>query len=156
VGYIDRQDLVATGTYTLLFLPDTGSGGNIVVTLNSLTDVTGTLTIDGPAVTTTISVPGQDARETFSGTAAQQLTLQIGVPDPASGLSTLAQGTVFVQRPDGSTLAQQDLTSGSVQLVLPALPVSGLYTVVVDPVSVQGSLEAGACRTGGEAVYRGL
>jgi hypothetical protein len=62
--------LPATGTYTLFFNPDAAQTGSATITLYSAGDLTGPITADGTGVPVSIAIPGQNARLTFSGTAA--------------------------------------------------------------------------------------
>jgi hypothetical protein len=77
--FVDSAGLPLTGTYTIGI--DAGaSTGSVAVKLDNASDVTGTITIDGPTVTVTTTTPGQDGRWTFSGPAGQTAT-QAGCED---------------------------------------------------------------------------
>lgn len=124
--------LPVTGIYSVLIDPTAfrAATGNMNVTLATQpADVTGSLTADGPSLTLTTGVPGQDARATFAGTAGQKLNLQINpVTIPAS--------TVLINNPDGTALVQQTSVDARGWFIeLPDLPQSGTYTVLVVPVS---------------------
>lgn len=125
---IDTQVLPATGTYAILIDPTVTYTGNVTLTLYNTADVTGTIAIDGTAVSPTITTPGQRARYTFTGTAGQWVSL---------GLSsiTIASSAVSMLKPDGTTLVSTTIGTGGGSLdPTTALPTSGTYTVVVDPV----------------------
>jgi hypothetical protein len=86
--------------------------------------------VGDPAQTVAITRPGQTARYTFSGTAAQLLHLGWSSAVVAGG------ATVFVSilKPDGTTLASGSFVNGaSGGFDLPSLPATGTYTVVLDP-----------------------
>src|SRR5690606_8901591 len=86
--------------------------------------------IDAPAITVTISYPGQQARVTFAGIAEQKVLIDI------SNVTTDGGG-VSVLHPDGSRILDYGLfNSGGLPdgIVWPlTLPVTGTYTVVIDP-----------------------
>jgi YD repeat-containing protein len=58
-----------------LFTGGTGTGGATFTLHNVPADVTGTLTINGPAAPVNITAPGQNSSFTFTGTAGQVVTL---------------------------------------------------------------------------------
>jgi YD repeat-containing protein len=133
--FIDNKTLPATGAYTILVNPVDMHTGNATLTLYNVADVTGSLTIGEPPVSTTILYPGQRSRLTFSGTAGQKVSLQ--------GLNnTMGLLTLSIQNPDGTTL----ITIGGAISTAPwidtkTLPATGAYTVIVDPQStVIGSM----------------
>ncbi len=128
-SFLDVPLLPVAGTYTLLVDPQGTSTGGATVTLNDATDVTGTITADGTATSVTTTTPGQNARLTFSGTSGQRVSLQ------ATNITVLA-GTVSVLKPDGTTLSSTSFSSGgSFFIDVQTLPVTGTYTVFVDPSS---------------------
>jgi YD repeat-containing protein len=128
-GVIDTQVLPTSGTYALLVDPSSTYTGNVTLTLYNQADVTGTITIDGTTVTPTLTVPGQRARYTFTGTAGQWVNL---------GLSSVSitSSTISLLKPDGTTLVSNTISTagGSVDPTT-ALSTTGTYTIVVDPVS---------------------
>jgi YD repeat-containing protein len=128
-GVIDTQVLPTSGTYAILVDPSSTYTGNVTLTLYNMADVTGSITIDGSSVTPTLTVPGQRARYTFTGTAGQWVNL---------GLSSvsLTSSTVSMLKPDGTTLVSTSIsTSGGSLDPTTALPTTGTYTIVVDPAS---------------------
>lgn len=129
-GALDSQVLPVTGTYAILVDPLDLATGNMTLTLYGTADVTGTITIDGTTVTPTLTVPGQRARYTFSGTAGQWVNL---------GMTsvTINSSTVSILKPDGTTLVSTFIgTSGGSLDPTTTLPTSGTYTIVVDPVGL--------------------
>src|SRR5262249_15237673 len=69
--FIDTQTLPVSGSYTVLIDPSGNGTGQTTVNLYNVVDVTGTLTLGGSAVNVSITVPGQNASYTFSGTTGQ-------------------------------------------------------------------------------------
>src|SRR6185295_18153413 len=125
-GFIDTQTLPVDGTYTILIDPNGTNTGNMTLTLYNVVDVTGTITPNGPAVNVTTTIPGQNAKLTFAGTAGQRMSIK--------GSTTLsACWSVGLYQPDGSQVTNL-FSCGSTLFIDPqTLPVSGTYTVLVDP-----------------------
>lgn len=126
--FVEPVILPTTGTYTLVidgFVYNVGSATAFVFNVPS--DVSGSITPGGSDVNVTLSA-GQNAKLTFSGTANQRVAVKV--------ISTIASRTVKILKPDSSLLAQvQSLNQGSLTwLDTVALPTTGTYTVVVDPV----------------------
>jgi YD repeat-containing protein len=124
-GFIDSQFMPMNGYYTILLNPG-GNTGSLTLTLNDATEInSGVLTFGGPPVSVTTAA-GQNARLTFSGTASQRATLNItNVTWPISFVTIL--------KPDGQTLTSTNLSSSGGVIDIQTLPVSGTYTVLVDP-----------------------
>lgn len=124
---IDSQVLPTTGTYAILIDPSVTYTGNVTVTLYNVADVTGTISIDGTAVSPTITTPGQRARYTFTGTAGQWVSFGFSTV-------TITSSTVSVLKPDGTLWSSTTIgTSGGSLDPSTVLPTTGTYTVVVDP-----------------------
>jgi hypothetical protein len=126
-AFMDGQNLPITGTYTLGIDPG-GTTGSINLTLLNATDVTGTIAFGTPTTVAT-TVPGQNARYTFSGTAAQQVSVSL----TNSTYTGCAGVNVSVLKPDGTTLSSTGLCGGSGFIDSVTLPVTGTYTLVIDP-----------------------
>jgi RHS repeat-associated protein len=120
---LDMAALPTTGVYTVVVNPVNNGTGTYTLTLS--TPVTGILFVDGPAVSISITRPGQDARLDFSGTAGLPLSLTVNTPSSKAGIA-------YIYKPDTALL-----TSGSVNgtslLHLGTLPSTGSYTVRVNP-----------------------
>ncbi|MCC6141993.1 MAG: RHS repeat protein [Nitrospira sp.] len=126
---VDSQVLPTTGTYAILIDPSVTYTGNVTVTLYNVADLTGTIALDGATVTPTLTVPGQRARYTFTGTAGQWVT---------AGFSSVSitSSSVSLLKPDGTTFVSTAIgTSGGSLDPTTVLPSTGIYTVLVDPVS---------------------
>ncbi|HEY3069863.1 MAG TPA: Ig-like domain-containing protein [Gaiellaceae bacterium] len=128
-GFIDRKTLSVTGTYTIVVDPQSSAVGATTLTLYSVpADVTGSITPGGAAVTVTTTVPGQNAKLTFAGTAARRISLKVG--------PTCCSVKITILNPDGTALvAATSFTSTGGFIDRKTLPVTGTYTIVVDPQS---------------------
>jgi YD repeat-containing protein len=73
--FVNTVTLAQTGTYTIFIDPQSTATGGVTVQVNNDSDLTGTITPGGSAVTVTTTVPGQDARLTFTGAANQHVSL---------------------------------------------------------------------------------
>jgi hypothetical protein len=124
--FIEPVTLATTGTYTIFIDPQGAATGTTTVTLNNDADVTGTISIDGASVTATTTVPGQDARLTFSAPAGQRIVLQV------SNVS-IPQALVQLLKPDGTMQTYVGInngTSGQVFFIdLQTLATAGTYTL---------------------------
>jgi subtilisin family serine protease len=133
-GFVDTRTLPATGHYRILVDPQASATGSMTLTLYDVPpDVSTTITPGGAPVTvTTGPVPGQNATLTFAGTANQRVSLKLS--NVTIGTSTCCSARVSILKPDGSTLvfATPFGTSGGF-VDTRALPVSGTYTILVDP-----------------------
>ena len=126
-GALDTQVLPVSGTYAILVDPSTTYTGNATLTLYGTADITGTIALDGANVSSSLTVPGQRARYTFTGTAGQWINLGM-----TSG--TIASGTISLLKPDGSTFVSTSFGAGGGSLdPTAAIPLTGTYTVLVDP-----------------------
>lgn len=126
---VDAQVLPTSGTYAVLIDPELSYTGNVKLALYKAPDLTGTIMPDEVMVTPTLTVPGQRALYTFNGTAGQWVNLGL------TGVS-IASSTVSLLKPDGSKLASTTIgPSGGSLDPDTALPQTGTYTIVVDPVS---------------------
>ncbi len=125
-GKFDLMNLPTTGTYTLLIVPAGTGTGQATVSLKQ--EASGTLTIDGAALTTSLSA-GQNGRYSFSGTAGQRLGLGMsGVTVSPAGSSV----PVTIYKPDGSVFPScGSLLAAGSKCNLPALPTTGTYKVLV-------------------------
>jgi YD repeat-containing protein len=126
--FIDTTSLPTTGTYTILVDPYAANTGSATLRLyNVPNDVTATMTIGGAAVSVTTTVPGQNARVTFSGTATQRINLTVSNV-------TITESYISILKPDGSTLVSPTYFGiGGGTIGPTTLPVTGTYTVFVDP-----------------------
>ena len=124
--FIDGRTLPSTGTYAIVFDPAYTDTGSATFTLYDASDVTATVTLGGPAVNVTTTVPGQNAKLTFDGSAGQQVTVHVRN-------NNLYNVTVSLVAPDGTVLTSNYATGSTMDLATQTLPTAGTYTVVVDP-----------------------
>jgi len=128
-AFVDSTTLPVTGVYTVVVDPGGAMTGNGTLGVYLFTDLTGTINI-GSQVSIPTSIPGQNVRYTFSGTAGQQVTAVLN--------STYNQGywpvTLSIVKPDGTTLgANTPELGGNTSVGSLTLPTSGMYTVLIDP-----------------------
>jgi hypothetical protein len=126
--FIDTQTLPTAGTYAIPLDPDAANIGNATMTLYDVpADASGTITAGGSSVSLTVSVPGHNPYVTFSGTANQQVQLNVtGVTIPWS--------LVSVTKPDGSALISPTWVNTNGKLFnTQTLPVTGTYKIIIDP-----------------------
>jgi YD repeat-containing protein len=125
--FINPVTLPAAGTYTLKLDPSDTAVGSVTLTLYDVPpDVTGSIAIGDPPTTMTMTVPGQNGRFTFAGTAGQLATVRV----TANAIGTT---TVRLRRPDGSSFTSAASSASSFNLPQRTLPVTGTYMVEVDP-----------------------
>ena len=124
-GTLDTAPLPATGTYTFFLKPRPSWQGSATLTLSEEISA-GAITIGGAPVTVSITRAGVRARLTFSGTAGQRLDLGL------TGI-TISSSTVSILNPDGTTLVSANAGTPDTALDTPPLPVTGTYTILVDP-----------------------
>jgi len=83
-------------------------------------------------VTVTTTVPGQNVRPTFSGTAAQRISLKL--TSVSIGTSSCCSVRVSILNPDGSTLVSPTFVGTAGGFIdVQTLATTGTYTIVVDP-----------------------
>ncbi len=137
-GFIDQQILPMDGTYQIAFVPADNETGSATLTLYNVLDVAAAIVPGGPPVTVTTTVPGQNARVTFSGAAGQRVALNVSF---GAGLYPGSCNYLSIQNPDGTPLLNQTLECGpsffSDALVLPA---AGTYVITMSP----GELSVGS------------
>jgi YD repeat-containing protein len=129
VAFMEPRTLPVTGSYTVLVDPDVYYLGTVMVRAFRVADIAGPIPADGTPLTVATTVPGQNARLTFNATAGQTR----GVTLTASWKMGCTWALSLL-KPDGSTLAAATACGGTTATITPrTLPVSGTYTVLVDP-----------------------
>lgn len=122
--------LTETGTYTITANPPKTTTGSTDYQLWIVpADQTGTLTIGGGNQVLTFAAAGQNASYTFTGTAAQKLTLSVAASLSGGG------ATVKVRKPDNTVLSTLAVTNAGTLMEPTTLATTGTYTVTVDPTS---------------------
>ncbi|MBZ4423381.1 hypothetical protein, partial [Myxococcus sp. RHSTA-1-4] len=150
-GAFDVAVAPKDGVYTAVLKPGSSATG-FSASLSLVRAVSGPVVVDGPQVSFS-NVAGQNGRYTFAGTAGDRLGLGVAsVSTTPTGQSVL----VTVLNPDGSSLINCGGYNVPGNCNLPVVPVTGTYTIVVDPQgltvasvglrlsrTVEGSLEVG-------------
>jgi subtilisin family serine protease len=127
-GFVDTRTLPTAGSYTILIDPQGAATGSLTATLYDVpADATAAIAAGGPAITTAMATPGQNARITFDGQAGQRVSLKIST-------TTISSSSVSILKPDGSALGNSAHAGGSGGFVdTRVLPAAGTYTILVDP-----------------------
>jgi uncharacterized protein YhfF len=126
--FIDSTTLPTTGTYTLVVDPGGTSTGSATVLINTFTDISSTITIGTP-LTVTTTTAGQNARYTFSGPQAQQISVSV-TNSSYPGCIAL---NVSILKPGGATQASGATCGSTLFIDSTTLATTGTYTLVVDP-----------------------
>jgi hypothetical protein len=122
--------LPVSGTYTVLLDPQDAATGSATLALAA--DTSASITVGGASVSATITSVGQNARISFSGTAGERLSLAL--TNSTIGTSTGSGAQVSVLKPDGTTFTGATYFGTTAKDVdLKAFPVSGTYTILIDP-----------------------
>lgn len=125
-GFIEPVALPVGGTYKVLVDPQSSYFGGITLGLYVVpADQTGTMSA-GVAKTFTTSVPGQNAKWTFSGTSGQRLSFNFTSV-------TMASVRVTVKTPSGGTVFSSTFGTDGNFIEPKTLTATGTYTVAVDP-----------------------
>jgi hypothetical protein len=128
--FMEPVTLPASGTHMVLIDPGGAAVDTPSVTLHDVApDVTGTLTINGAAMTVPIVDPGQNGVLTFTASAGQQVTVRL------TG-NTIGYVPVRLFAPDGSFLTWEVSFATSFDLPQQTLSTAGTYTVTVNPYDI--------------------
>lgn len=128
-GFLDTITLPSTETYTLLTDPFDSSIGGLTNTLYDIVDTTGSITINGSAVTITTSEPGTNHTLTFSGTASQVIRIQVASNNTTSCVN------VVLKQPSGATMLSTSFCGATFTSSSQTLPATGTYTITFNPSS---------------------
>ena len=119
-----------TGTYKLVISPVGTATGSLKLTAYNATAVTGSITptSGGESKTVTLSVPGQRAKITFSGTTEQEVSVVVSEV-------AITAGFVSIDNPEGSRIAGEDSFSTGYEATLGPVKLSatGTYTILIEP-----------------------
>ena len=129
-GFADAR-ITKKATYSVQLLHNgTVESGTVAVTLSSVTDTTGTVTLDGTPTPVSIATAGVNGEYTFAGTTGQRVAAEL-TSSTFSGCPAVA---LALLRPDGTQLGSPASTcSGTGFLDTQALDQTGTWTVLVDP-----------------------
>jgi uncharacterized protein YhfF len=134
-GFVDVKTLASTGTYTIVVDPQSNAVGNATLTLYDVPpDPVVSIVPGGAPASVATSVPGQNARFTFSGVAGGRVSLKLtGV---TIGTSGSASAKVSILNPSGTTLvAATSFGTNGGFVDAKTLPSTGTYKIVIDPQS---------------------
>jgi YD repeat-containing protein len=126
--FLEPYTTTSPGTYTLVIDPVGAYTGSMTVSAYNIPpDVSGTIVAGGSPVTVSITAPGQNAAITFSGTAGQQISLNLSSV-------TITGSNVSIINPDGSTLTSLTGVGTSGAFIdAKTLPATGTYRIFIDP-----------------------
>src|SRR5260221_13300989 len=119
-GFLEPVDLTATGTYTLLVAPNSGTGSGTVTVYDVSADFTGPI-VSGTAVSVPQNMPGQNARLSYSGTATHRACV-------ALTSTSIPGGTLQLLGTDGAPAGSVGFTTAVGFLDTVPLPNTGTYT----------------------------
>jgi len=131
-AFHDTFTLPATGTYTAAVVPRDQNTGGLTFDLANVPVNSGSTTISTPT-TVTIDTVGQTAVRSFAGTAGQKLTLTV------SG-NSIPGADLTVRDPSGNIVTTLSVSGSTGFLDTYTLPVTGTYTISVDPHDLLGAL----------------
>ncbi len=124
--FIDQTRLPAAGTYSLVVNPQERATGSVSASVIQVADVTGTLALGTPSTGTT-TLAGQSLRYSVALTSGRRVSLRA-----QSSLS----GVLSLLSPAGVVLASRTSSSGGAFVEPVAVPATGTYTVLFDPVAL--------------------
>jgi hypothetical protein len=129
VGFVNPVTLPADGTYVVVVNPQGNSGGTATVRLYNVVDVTGSITPNSAPVSVPLSTPGQSARLTFEAAQNQASELR------GDGNIRLPLLLVCTNCEAGSERVREcgACYNGTAFLEPVVIPVSGTYTLTIDP-----------------------
>ena len=121
----DVITLPVAGTYTLTVDPFDNGTGAMTLTLHAVPENTGATSI-GVATPVTIGTPGENAVRSFAGAAGQRLVI-------SASSNTIPGAQLVVREPNGSFVDSLFVFQATGFGEAMTLPVSGTYTLTVDP-----------------------
>jgi hypothetical protein len=133
-AFLEPFTTVAGGLYTLKVDPRQWYVGNVTATVYDVAaDQAGTITAGTPLpLTFAAGNAGQNATETFSGTAGQKVSLNMTAV--TIGANQISGTKVTILKPDATTLVAATDVGTTGKFIEPvSLPTTGTYTIKVDP-----------------------
>jgi YD repeat-containing protein len=132
---IASSPVSSSAVHFVVLDPSGTSTGTADLTVYGLADLIGPVTVDGPALDVTLTTPGQRALLTFRGTVGQRISFWGGWT--AAGSFPLNTAVMRLMKPDGTQLASTSIGPFGSWFLEPAtLPVSGIYSAVIDPMLI--------------------
>jgi acetyltransferase-like isoleucine patch superfamily enzyme len=132
-AFLEPVTLPATGNYTVKIDPRQWYVGSATTTVYSVSaDQAGTITAGTPLpLTFAAGSPGQNATETFSGTAGQKVSLNL--TNVTIGANTLSGTKVSIVTGSTTVVAATDVGTNGKFIEPVTLPLTASYTIKVDP-----------------------
>ncbi len=124
-AFHDVMTLPVAGTYTVTVDPRDQNIGSLTFALNDVPSNTSTASIGTPA-TVSIGTVGENAVRSFTATAGQLVTLSVSA-------NTIPVADVTIRQPNGTFVGSITASSATGFHDVMTLPVTGTYTVTVDP-----------------------
>jgi large repetitive protein len=126
--FIDTTTLPSAGAYAMVIDPNGASTGSATVQIYDVPpDAGGPITPSGAPATVTTTVPGQNGRLTFAGTAGQRVSLTISNV-------TYSSATAQLLDPSGNAVGGNVLFgTGGGFVDTRTLPSTGTYSITIDP-----------------------
>ncbi len=126
--FLDTLALASLGTYTAYIDPFQTNTGSLTLSINNDQDVTGPSISVGSGATPSTTVPGQDVRLSFAGTAGQRIAILVtNVSNPEAAVNLIT--------PTGATLASVSInnlpTGQTFYIDTQSLPTTGTYQLWV-------------------------
>src|SRR5262249_19340001 len=138
--FVRHLILPETGSYTIVVRFFSAEAGSLALKMyNVPADITNTISANGSPVTVTTTVPGQDIRLTFSGSANQKISLKIGNPYIFRSLESIS-GPDFQLLSVRSWVVENPAGTRNEFLGTTVLPVDGTYTILANTGNITGSL----------------
>ncbi|HZR28357.1 MAG TPA: IPT/TIG domain-containing protein [Terriglobales bacterium] len=137
--FVNSVTLASTGTYTFYITPQGGATGSVGISVNNVSDFTGTLTVPSTAGTTGpvtqvptsgTLLPGENASLTFSGTAGQKLSFN--VVNSTIGTSS-SSCVVTIYDPSRTSVGSGNCGTGATFVNSVTLASTGTYTFYIAP-----------------------
>ena len=132
-AFLEPVTLPTTGNYTVKLDPRQWYFGSATATVyNVAADQAGTITAGTPlALTFAAGNPGQNATETFSGTAGQKVSLNLTAN--TIGANTISGTKVSIVAGSTTMVAATDVGTNGKFIEPVTLPSTATYTIKVDP-----------------------
>jgi hypothetical protein len=136
-GWGEGFTIPTTGTYTIKGDPTGKATGNIIIAAFLVpADASAAIVSGGASVTIANTVPGQNMRLTFTGTAGRAAMVKLSA-------SPVTAGTIQLLDPSNAVLGTGSIAATGALIDAKTLPSTGTYTVLIDPkTSVVGSATA--------------
>jgi hypothetical protein len=126
---MEPKVLPRTGTYAVLITPGSTTTGSMTIALFDVPpDVTATIATNATPVSVTTTIPGQNVRLTFAGTANQRVSLLVNRSFSGCFDIKVLHPNGLIQIYSGSNCSSTALFSDFM-----VLPVTGTYTIEFNP-----------------------